>query len=263
MWRRNLLFDRLTLLRANNCCAVLTYNECITVELSRALNGKRVSAIPDVTDLEQPDFNYSIVQEIKRRARGRKIVGLFGNLCRDKGYVALLGAAQSLNRELYFFAMAGSLFMSPDDRNEWNLLHRHPALLQENVFMHSGRIPLESCYNALVASVDVQFMAYRSFPESSNNMAKAAHFRKPVIVSRGHLMEFRTRLYRLGAVITEENSEECARAIEDLTNPAWFTTMKPRFVDFVSAQSEEKARSLLKEILEDKEDKHDFHAQNS
>jgi glycosyltransferase involved in cell wall biosynthesis len=250
LWRRKSVVDRLTLLRTRHCCAVLTYNERIPSALSRALDGKPVFAIPDVTDLEKPDFDWPVAKEIKARARGRRIIGLFGNLCRDKGYLALLGAAQILDRERYFFVLAGTLVISPRDAEEWALWHGHPTLREENVLVHPKRMPQEAAYNALVSLSDVLFMAYRDFPESSNNMVKAAHFRKPIIVSAGHLMEFRTRLYRLGAVITEEDAIECAAAVEELTDPEWSRKTNPLFDEFANEQSEERSRAVLTEVLE-------------
>jgi hypothetical protein len=51
-------------------------------------------------------------------------------------------------------------------------------------------------------------------------MTKAALFRKPVIVTAGHLCHARVERYHLGAAIAEGSDADCSAAIDHLLSDA-------------------------------------------
>jgi glycosyltransferase involved in cell wall biosynthesis len=203
-------------LRSRRCRGVFVLDEGVAAELRAGAGGKRVYCLPDVADTAEPDAGYVLARQLRARAAGRCVVGLAGGIAWRKGVMTLLAASRALPPERYFFAMAGALseadFPAPDRESLRALAARPP----ENWLLHFERIPGEAQFNAVLAAFDVVFAAYRDFPHSSNLLAKAAQLRKPLLVSRGHLMAERTARYRLGLAIDEADAGQCARAIEAL-----------------------------------------------
>ena len=133
----------------------------------------------------------------------------------------------------------------------------HAAFLKE---VAAGRV--ENCFgwdertkpeefNAVMAAGDVIYACYRSFPNSSNVMGKAAAFGKPVIVSGGYLMGERCEEYGLGAVLSEGNVDEIVEAIRHLGGregrEQWEKT--GRVDDYVSAHSDDKLDEMFTTLL--------------
>jgi glycosyltransferase involved in cell wall biosynthesis len=94
------------------------------------------------------------------------------------------------------------------------LLRRTASL--PNVYARFERIPDSGSFNGLVSQFDVFFAAYLDFPNSSNTIAKAALYRRPIIVGDGYLMAERVREYSLGEVIPEGDAAEAELAIRRL-----------------------------------------------
>jgi hypothetical protein len=205
-----------TALRSRRCRGVFVLDEGIAAALQAGAGGKRVYCLPDVADTSEPDSAYGFARQLRERAAGRCVVGLAGGIAWRKGVMTLLAASRALPPERFFFVMAGPLAESTFPARDREALREFAARPPENWLLQFQRIPGEAQFNAVLAQFDVVFAAYRDFPHSSNLLAKAAHLRKPLLVSRGHLMAERTARYRLGLAIDEADAGQCARAIEAL-----------------------------------------------
>lgn len=198
------------ILRANNCKVVTMLDEEVAPKLS-AILGKPVLRFPDITDETPPMLNHPVIEEAKRQASGRKIVGLIGGLSPRKGLRTFVEVAARTKDK--FFLLAGR-FAEAADKDTEQLLQRARSL--ENCFVHYERIPDGAEFNAFINACDIIFAAYIDFKYSSNIMTKATMLRKPIIVSEGGLMAQRVKKFKTGAVIEQENVEQCIDAIERL-----------------------------------------------
>ncbi len=206
-------------LRARRCRSVFVLDEAIAHALSGSIGGKRVYGLPDVADATPPDASYELARTVRARAAGRVVVAIVGSLAWRKGIMTLVGAARRLPAERYFFLFAGALAESGFPAHELGALRQFAAGRPENCLFHFERIPAEAQFNALICAADILFAAYLDFPHSSNLPSKAAVFRKPLLVSRGHLMAQQVARYRMGLQIDEGDVAQCVAALQALSRP--------------------------------------------
>ncbi len=204
--------------RSPRCRAVAVLDEGVS-EAFEAGARRPIVAFPDAADLAAPDPDYAPAREVRERAAGRPVVGLVGALARRKGVATLLDAADRPGAEDLFFLCAGRLLEHTFAADEWARVLRQAAAPPGNLFLSLGHIPDEPQFNALVAACDIVAAVYEDFPHSSNLLAKAAHFRRPVIVSRGHCMAERADRYRLGLAVPEGDPDALIRAVRTLLDP--------------------------------------------
>jgi len=175
-----------------------------------------IVVLPDVTDESIPAGN-PLTERIKRKANGKKIIGLIGGQDRRKGSFLLFDIARRCAHRDWLFLFAGKMNYPKSDRELGEL----QALIGdetkwENCYFHFERIPDESHFNAVIESCDVLFAVYRNFPFSSNLMTKASLFNKPIVVSSGYLMEARVRQYGIGISCNPDILNDCIGAIESV-----------------------------------------------
>lgn len=179
-----------------------------------------VHAFPDVTDATLPERPYPLADEIRRKAAGRKIIGLIG-LERRKGMLNLLRVAD-LARERglpWYFACVGRFERGEYSTEEQALLDavaRRAATGEiDNVHFdpNSGRIPAEADFNSVFASFDLAWAAYEGFEGSSGTLGKAAAFDIPCIATAGECIGHRIEGYRTGLTIPEGDSGRALEAI--------------------------------------------------
>ena len=197
-------------LQSKRCPAVAVLDEGIGGKLQELLGGKPVIAFPDIADDTSPSPSYGPAQAIRARAGGRCVVALLGALSRRKGTALLLQAAQQLPPDQFFFVFAGVLDIDSYTPEERRLVDATVAAPPENCYLGFGYIPDDGAFNALVAASDVVFAAYLDFPSSSNLLAKAALFGKPIVVTDGYCMGERVRTYGTGVTVTENDAQACA-----------------------------------------------------
>ena len=166
-------------LSAKNCRVITMLDEEMTKKLSAVLK-KPVLHFPDITDEAPPILNHPILEKIKEKARGRKIIGLIGGLSPRKGLKTFVEVASKATDK--FFLLAGRFAEAIDEETE-EILKQAQKL--ENCLLHYQRIPDGEEFNAFINLCDIIFAAYIDFKYSSNIMTKAALFKKPIIVSEG------------------------------------------------------------------------------
>lgn len=208
---------------------------------------KTVTRLPDISDysIEKHD---TLAQELKLVPKMRPVLGLLGHLRPSKGVVEMIAFARSVPDLDITFLLAGFCRWSEFDPNEVEFIRKAIAEDARIVF-HSERIPNESSYNSLVLACDVLWAVYRNSPHSSNTLAKAAFFEKPVIVADGYMMGSATRKYALGAVVDETDSANLRDTLcSMLTDTSgWLAAHPPLWEEFCKDHSKEYFRERLRE----------------
>ena len=203
------------LLNSSLCQSVALLDEGVVEKLSQRITSKPIVFFPDITNEAEPDWEYDLVKELKEKAKGRKIIGVFGSLDIRKGILTMLLAAEQLKEKEYFFILAGKLWLSTfslqDQKSIKDIINSSPS---NCLFYLDNFIPDGGKINGLLSACDILMLAYEKFPHSSNMLTKAAVLQKQVIVSEGYCMAERTKKYRLGLTIPEGNVSELIQAIE-------------------------------------------------
>ncbi|MDH6534234.1 glycosyltransferase family 1 protein [Parabacteroides sp. 52] len=231
--------DRRNILKAKNCKSVGVLDVFCREELE--VFQPHIIHFPDFTDAATPDYTFAPVNEIREKAKGRIIIALVGSLSLRKGYRTLIDSIKHLPSTDYFFVIAGKLD-KPDQMYFEDLFQK-----KENAFYYPHPIPTESDFNALVDSCHILYAAYVHFSQSSNMLAKASLFRKPLIVNKGYYMEKIVRKYNLGLAIDPDNPEACAQAIRTLTHR---DTEKRLFEAYYEANSLDRLYAAFQEVVD-------------
>jgi glycosyltransferase involved in cell wall biosynthesis len=206
-------------IRSPLCRGIGVLDERFIVPLQRYTR-QTIHAFPDVTDATLPASPHPLATELRRKAAGRKIIGLIG-LERRKGMIHLLRVADRA-RELrlpWYFACVGRFERGEYSGEEQALLDaaaRRSATGEiDNLHFDpgSGRIPAEADFNSIFASFDLAWAAYEGFEGSSGTLGKAAAFDIPCLATAGECIGHRVEGYRTGLTIPEGDSERALEAI--------------------------------------------------
>jgi len=176
--------------------------------------------LPDITNAAVPSEMPSLATELRARAGERTVVFLGGSLDvrKNLGFFSRLARMADPNR--WFFALVGRVYrdtLTSGDKQDLEDLASHEA---GNTLLHLDFIEDERDFNAMIQASDIIFAVYKGFPHSSNMLSKAAHLRRPILVSDRHLMGERVRRYGIGLAVPEDDPAAALSALEDLrTNP--------------------------------------------
>jgi glycosyltransferase involved in cell wall biosynthesis len=203
------------LLNLNNSKNIAVLDPGIINELTNRYSSKKFTFLPDIISEASPDTLFNEYQEIINLAAGRKIILLIGAIDKRKGLLNLLNSCKLLDEKKYFFLIAGKIHYNTFSTKEQSDLKTLKKDVR-NSFFYEQKIATESHFNALIALSDIVFAAYIDFPYSSNMIGKATFFNKPIIVSRGYLMQEIVEKYNLGIAVSQNNIIEIASAIESL-----------------------------------------------
>ena len=210
------------LMRSRLCRGIGVLDERFAGPMTRYL-GKEVHAFPDVTDATLPDEPYALAEEIRRKAAGRKVIGLIG-MERRKGLLNLLRVAEKA-RELrlpWYFACAGRYEWPEYSTEEQAMIARTAARIKSGEIdnLHfdpeAGRIPEEADFNSIFATFDVAWAAYEGFQGSSGALGKAASYDIPCLATAGECIGHRVESYRTGLTIPEGDSDKALEAIRHI-----------------------------------------------
>lgn len=206
--------DKLFMLDECKCVAVL--DEGIANKLAPRIKNKPVIVFPDITDDETFNGNHPLVLNIREKAKGRKLIGLIGNLTKSKGLLELIAVAKSTKEYNWFYVFAGKFEESAFTAHELRILRSAAISDHENCFFHFHTLHEGSEYNSLIAILDVVYAARRDFPHSSNTLTKAALFGNPVLVAGSGCLAERVRRYNLGEVVDTLEVESIIHSLESL-----------------------------------------------
>ncbi len=167
--------------------------------------------IPDSTAGGDSEAAERFRETMVAKAGGRPIVSLLGFLQPSKGIELFLRAACDQRLEGVAFFLGGTL-----DRNCFSSeqLARIARLMAQAPNLHLSLDRLDNeCFNAAIRASDILFAVYLDFPYSSNIQVRAAQASRPTIVTDGTLMAERSRTYRLGECIPENDLDSLVAAI--------------------------------------------------
>jgi glycosyltransferase involved in cell wall biosynthesis len=216
------------------------------METVGSYSGKKVVLLPDITDCSTAEYD-PLLEKLGLVPKTRPVLGLLGHLRPSKGVAEMIAFARSVPDLDVTFLLAGSCRWDEFPPEEEEMIKRAVAE-DSRILFHPERIPKETSYNALVQACDVLWAVYRDNPHSSNTLAKAAFFERPVVVADGHLMARVTRRYASGGVVKPENPEELkSTLLPMLADPTgWLAAHPPRWEEFRSEYSIERFRKCLR-----------------
>ncbi len=168
----------------------------------------KVLPFPDIADGSLPEQKSNLLLDIENRGRGKFKVGLFGSLAKRKGILTLLKSIEKIssNSDL-FFIIAGQLMENDFSEDELNLITNTVKKHNDKIFYYTNRLPEEADLNELMNGCDLIYAAYEEFYFSSNMLAKASIFKKPIIVSDNCYMADEVRKYEIGYVVPPADVE--------------------------------------------------------
>jgi len=209
--------------------SVAVLDEGAVDPLTEITGGKPVLVFPDFTveDLPPDGLDRGLAQKIKAFAAGRPIVSLTGHLQWTKGLDVFTSAAAHPEMQDVFFFLGGEINWGEISPAEKQQMQRAWEELP-NIFCYFQRFLEEQTMNAVYAVSNVVVATYRSFPNSSNALIKAAVFERPIVVSEGYLMAERVRDYRLGEVVPEANAEALVKAIQRMLSKEYCDDLRDR-----------------------------------
>jgi glycosyltransferase involved in cell wall biosynthesis len=207
------------ILRSRNCLGIGVLDERFIPDMER-LTSKTITAYPDVTQGGLPPELTPLAQEIRRKAAGRRIIGMIG-LERRKGFLTLLRTAMlARKREPSFYFVCAGIFGQSDyceqERAEIQSIIEGIAsgeIGNLHFDPEAGRITDEADFNSLFSTFDIAWAAYEGFQGSSGTLSKAALFEIPCIATAGECVGLRVERYRMGLTIREATPEEAIAAI--------------------------------------------------
>ena len=222
----------------------------VVQQLRERLSEKQVFVFPDFTDETPPCEHYHLVEEIKTKAQGRKIIGLLGSLERRKGLLTLLRIAQQPRAQDWCFVIAGELAEQTFPQQELNEIKSYFDEPRDNIFICLGKIPDDAQFNSMMNVCDVIFAVYEDFPHSSNLVTKAAACGKNLLVSSGGYMEEVVRQYELGEVVPAGDVQAALAALSRLTTGGSAQGHSAGMRAYSMAQSQVQLRQALLGLVE-------------
>jgi glycosyltransferase involved in cell wall biosynthesis len=226
-------------------------DEGVETFVSKCLSPKPVVVFPDVIFEPMGGVNSPDLDGLLKRADGKKVVLLIGEISKRKGIFEFLELSKKAIDLPYVFALIGPLDSKTcfqDDLLKIHSVLKHPA---HNQFVRLGRIQNNEEYDSWIKASDYVYAYYPDYPYSSNTVSKAAYYKKPVLVNSGGLLEARVLRHQTG-VPTQPSPEKQLRDllfVNQLSNKGFF---KPeRFESYYIEQSFNKLKVALSKLLLD------------
>jgi hypothetical protein len=149
----------------------------------------------------------------------RRVIGLIGALDGSKKLLKeFLALARDPRLGAFFFVMVGEIYESTVDVETLNEVRNLSGKVTNNLFVLDEYIKSEMDFEEIFHGIDILFAYYRNFDSSANVLAKAAFYRKPVLVKANTWMGKLTEQYNLGVTVLDSNHELLVEAILSLGN---------------------------------------------
>lgn len=193
-------------------------DENVCKSACNALPHKIFDYLPDITDSALPLSESPLVQEIKNKANGRKIVFMGGTIGGNKNLAHWYQLINKADSKKFYFVQIGEMFedtLSSDDVLELTKIKNQ---CPENLYIKLEYLPEEAMFNEVIQASDIIFAVYRNFKISSNMPGKAATFNKPILVAENYLMGDRVSQYGIGLTVAENDVNAMLVAINALVN---------------------------------------------
>ncbi|NDY83492.1 glycosyltransferase family 4 protein [Orrella sp. NBD-18] len=199
-----------------NYKGTLFLDEAVRLQYQQRMPGRNFEFLPDITETALPEKASALAEQIKRRARGRKIVFLGGSIGKQKNLARWLELVALADADKWFFVQIGRInknnLMTEDDE----ALSRVQAQFPENLLIWSEYLPDERSFNEIIFLSDVIYAVYRDFGRSSNMLSKAAYFEKTILVTEDTLMATRVQQYGIGLAVKQDDPRSMLKGLEAL-----------------------------------------------
>lgn len=194
----------------------LLLDEVARLRYQQRMPERHFEFLPDITETGLPEKESALAEQLKGRARGRKIVFLGGSIGKQKNLSRWLELVALADANKWFFVQIGRI-------NKYNLLKEDEEALSrvqaqppENLLIWSEYLSDERSFNEMIFLSDVIFAVYRDFDRSSNMLSKAAYFEKTILVTEGTLMASRVQQYGIGLAVKQEDARSMLAGLEAL-----------------------------------------------
>lgn len=170
------------------------------------------------------NINTSLLDYIKQKSNGKKIVSLLGKITLRKNLPLFLESVSKLNLDKYFILVLGKIH-DPNPANvSKNLIENNklidfynPKLGNSCYIDINYFIKNEAEFCALIQMTDIVYLHYKKYPFSSNILAKSMAYGKLVIVNKGSIMEKTLLRYKWQTAV-EECPDKIANAIDNVSD---------------------------------------------
>lgn len=222
----------------------------VVSQLQEIVGDRRVVLFPELTDsrVATDEQGRGFARKILEFARGRPIIALMGHIHSSKGVEAFTLAAQDPRLSHLFFLVGGAANLSGMPLETRTSISRAWESTP-NIYAHLQRIVDERVFNSAIQACDVLYAAYVDFPHSSSILTKAAVFRKPIIVTDGHLMGDQVKRFNLGATVAQGDVEQLVQTMQRLTAAEPQEATVRRWSDFAELHSYARLREAFAELL--------------
>ena len=193
-------------------------DERVCDQALRTMPQKTFGYLPDITENALPLTESALVQEVKAKAKGRKIVFMGGTIGGNKNLASWYRLMNKADAREFYFVQIGEMFedtLTDEDALE---LAKIKKACPENLYIKLEYLPDEAMFNEVIQTSDIIFAVYRNFKISSNMPGKAAAFNKPILVAEGYLMGGRVSQYGIGLTVPEDNVDAMLTAISTLAH---------------------------------------------
>jgi glycosyltransferase involved in cell wall biosynthesis len=199
------------------------------------LQNERVYKFPDFADNSKPNLGCITYKDIERNKAYRKVILSIGSVAKRKGILTLLEASKQLTNS-HLFVIVGKL--SKETFSEQELAYINTFKNKKNILIYFKHIKDESDFNAIIESSDILYAGYEDWYHSSNMLAKAALFKKPVLVNAGYYMEEMVKENNMGEVFS--------KSVESLVESIKSIKGEYTFDDYLKKNNRESLKILEK-----------------
>ena len=193
-------------------------DERVCDQALRAMPQKKFGYLPDITENALPLTESALVQEVKAKAKGRKIVFMGGTIGGNKNLACWYQLINKADPREFYFVQIGEMFEDTLTTTDVAELAKIKKACPENLYIKLEYLPDEAMFNEVIQTSDIIFAVYRNFKISSNMPGKAAAFNKPILVAEGYLMGNRVSQYGIGLTVPEDDVDAMLTAISTLAH---------------------------------------------
>ncbi|WP_066377201.1 glycosyltransferase [Anabaena sp. CA = ATCC 33047] len=229
-----------------SCRAILVFHPIYQRFFSKNIKQLTCLYLPELIEINQQvesNININLLQKIKQAAKGRKIISLLGIITPRKNLPLFLESASKLDFKKYFFLVLGELRLEKSNSLEQEIEFYKKVLINNSYIDLNYYIRDEEEFSELIQLSDIVFLHYYNHPFSSNILIKVMAHRKPVVVSKGYIMEKTINQYTW-KVATESQPEDIAISIEKLIDTD-FKIDEYSYSSFIEDYSIERFQSAI------------------
>ncbi len=208
------------LFKSDKCIGIGIFDNGIPEQLQFRLD-KRVTLMPDISDVSIDNKAYALAVEIKNAANGRTVIGTIG-ISYYAGIIDMIKLAMESQKKDYFFVCCGQFdeesyqyIPNESDKELLRNFRENPAL---NCLWKECALKDEFEYNAVFNSFDIIYMMYPEHYTSSNRLTKAAFFKKSVLAPNQYCVGENVTNYQLGEVVEPGNIAEQSEKLDLLVD---------------------------------------------